>query len=240
MTRECVKSLKDYNIHEVIVVDDGSPIKYKIDGVTQINKEVNEGFPKTVNMGWAKTDGDYIVTANNDLTFIDPHSIDRLIEPLKNGYDISSIRTTDSDGWETQDIMEENAKFGSLWAMKRSVYDELGDLETCFGRGYFEDLDYWHRALDEGFKIVKNHNGLVEHVGKATFNTLSGNIYNESMVRFKEKWGNEAILFVQEQEKGNVIVLVDKYDLTNYTKEQKAKIRQGEISPKDARKALGL
>lgn len=172
MTEECLDSLHEESPDEVIVVDDGSPLPL---GPITVSKFIrlpsNQGYPRAVNAGWFEATGDVIITANNDIVFY-PDWLKHLLFPLDNGYDISSIRTTEPDGWTTEDNITEGEKFGSLWAMKREVYETLGGLDERFGQGYFEDTDYWRRALEAGFRIGKNHRGLVEHRGHATFDVV--------------------------------------------------------------------
>ena len=169
MTFDCLSGLWDKG--QVIVVAD------------------KQSFAQNVNAGLKIARGDIIAVLNNDLDFIDPHWLHCLTEPLKD-YDICSIRTTE-EGWETKDWLEEGAKFGSIWAMNRRVYDTIGGLDESFGN-YFEDLDYQKRAEDAGFRVVKNHNGLVEHLGKATAKVLDpeDKQYNIAMERFRQKHGS--------------------------------------------------
>ena len=168
MTFDCVSGL--YDKGEVLVIAD------------------QQSFAKNVNKGLKIARGDIIVVANNDLKFIDPFWLHHLTDPLKD-YDICSIRTTE-EGWETKDWLEEDAKFGSIWAIRRQVYDKIGGLDESFGN-YAEDLDYRRRALNAGLKIVKNHNGLVEHIGKATFKEVDPDDeqYNVAMQKYLDKWG---------------------------------------------------
>lgn len=193
LTRNCLESLRGF-LGRITIVDDGSPIKWdygKQFDVSSVVLENNVGYAGAVNAGLKEAKEDFIIVANNDTEFIDPYWLHHLITPLKNGYDISSIRTTDADGWETRDWLEENAKFGSLWAMKRKVYDSLGGLNEEYGKGYFEDLDYHRRAEVAGFKVVKNHAGLVEHKGKATFKVVDpeDTSFLEAREKFIKTWG---------------------------------------------------
>ena len=75
---------------------------------------------------------------------------------------------TDETGWETHDVVTTGDYFGSIWAMKRHVYETLGGLDTDFTLGAFEDKDYYNRARKAGFTIGKYHGALVEHIGRAT------------------------------------------------------------------------
>lgn len=178
MTERCLASLDYYGRPDkVIVVDDGSPLKLggqnpfmAQTNASLIERKTNGGFPAAVNSGLKAATGDVLIISNNDIIFAE-NWLTELLKPLKD-YDISSIRVSDSDGHETEDKITEGDKFGSLWAMKRKVYEKLGGLDESFGTGTFEDLDYYVRAKKAGFKIAKNHSVAVEHIGRATFDVV--------------------------------------------------------------------
>lgn len=191
MTEKCVQSLKDTTDDlEIIIIDDGSPISPKpIDGTKYFGRTINGGYTSAVNLGLYRATGDVLIIANNDITFL-PGWYEALMKPIEMGYDISTIRTTDCDGWETEDKITDDDKFGSLFAMKREVYDLLGGFSKRF-RGYFADLDYRRRALNAGLKIGKNHNGLVEHIGKKTYSESdpADNEFLEMRDKYMKVWG---------------------------------------------------
>lgn len=186
ITQQCIDSLRD-PIDQLIVVDDGSPLRSKL---STMRRHRNGGYAKAVNSGLRKANGDVLIISNNDIVFY-PGWLQAILQPLRQGYDISSIRTSDSDGWEIEDKITEGDKFGSIWAMKRKVYETLGGLDETFGKGYAEDLDYRRRAINAGFRIAKNHAGLVEHQGKATFRQVDpeDRHYHQALKHYKEKWG---------------------------------------------------
>lgn len=186
MTKNCLESLDFERPDQVIVVDDGSPVSSDIATVVLPQ---NKGFGGAVNSALKLAYGDIIVVSNNDIVFT-PNWLSELCKPLKLGFDVSSIVTSDQ-GWETKDLITEGDRFGSLWAMKREVYEKIGGFDEQFGMGYFEDTDYYLRAKKAGFKIGKNWNGLVEHKGKATFSVVDphDNQYLQSQKLFKDKWG---------------------------------------------------
>lgn len=191
MTVRCVLSMNETGKpDEVILVDDGSPLSPG-EVPEFISRPVNGGYAAAVNTGLAAAKGNILIICNNDIVFIQPRWLDHLIKPLNEGYGISSIRTTDADGWTVEDKITEGDKFGSIWALKREVYEKIGPLDDSFGKGYFEDLDYQKRAEDDGFKVAKNHAGLVEHVGKATFKEIDPDdkVYQGAMKKFVKKWG---------------------------------------------------
>jgi len=187
MTANCLNSMGDEKPDEIIVVDDHSPVDHTFKGVTNIRRKTNGRFPKAVNTGLQAATGDVLIVCNNDITFY-PGWLKGLLKCLKT-CDIGSIRVTDSDGWETHDVITTGDYFGSIWAMKRHVYETLGGLDEDFNS--YEDKDYYLRAIEAGFTIGKYHGALVEHIGRAT----AGEVYpnNEDNIASKEKfikkWG---------------------------------------------------
>lgn len=172
LTRHCLASLVYGRPDEVILVDDCSPLQVEFTGVDKHIKRTENGyFPKCANTGWAEAKGDILILSNNDIVYT-PGWLEGILKPLEEGYDISSVRMSDSDGYTTEDKITEGDRFGSLWAMKRNVYETIGGFDESFGKGTFEDLDFHKRAIAAGFRIGKNHNALVEHKGRATMDTL--------------------------------------------------------------------
>ena len=184
MTANCLNSMGDEKPDEIIVVDDNSPIEHEFEGVINIRRPKNGRFPKAVNTGLRESRGDIIIVCNNDITFY-PGWLKGLLKCLKT-CDIGSIRVTDSDGWETHDVVTTGDYFGSIWAMKREVYDTIGGLDDRFALGSFEDRDYYNRAREAGFTIGKYHGALVEHIGRATNDVEFPN--HEDFALGKEKY----------------------------------------------------
>ncbi len=177
MTSQCLMSACGDKPDEVILVNDGSPPGNDIISTLQplyslgvldvrIDRETNGGYSAAANDGLRAATGDVIIVGNNDLTF---HTswLTGLLKPLRDGYDIATCWTSDQDVKREYGI-EDDAKFGSLFAMTRSAYERLGGFDEQF-RGYFADLDYRNRALDMGLKIGKNLHMVVDHLAKATY-----------------------------------------------------------------------
>lgn len=177
MTSTCLLSVWGDRPSEVILVNDGSPEgndsintlhPLYSDGILdkRIDRPVNGGYSAAVNDGLKEATGDVLIVGNNDLTF-HVSWLTGLLKPLRDGYDIATCWTSDQDV-KIEYGIEEDAKFGSLFAMRRRVYDKLGGFDEQF-RGYFADLDYRRRAIDAGFKIGKNLHMCVKHEAKATY-----------------------------------------------------------------------
>lgn len=201
LTRACLDSLKNGRPDEVILVDDCSPLVFE-QVVTEksdwgikvptkyIRRETNGGFPKCANTGFKAATGDILILSNNDITFTEGW-LEAILEPLKQGFDISSVRMSDSDGLETEDKITEGDRFGSLWAQRREVYEALGGFDETFDKGTFEDLDFHKRAEEAGFRIGKNHAVVVNHVGRATMDKLypDRRDFHEGKIHFEQKYG---------------------------------------------------
>lgn len=191
MTVQCISSLRHGVPDEVIIVDDGSPLDPTELGVVfnnYIRLEDNGGFAKAVNTGLEMASGDILIISNNDVVFT-PKWLTGLLKPLYEGFDLSTIRTSNHTT-ETEDKITEGDKFDAIWAMKRHVYEKIGRLDESFGN-YFEDTDYRKRAENAGFRIGKNHNAMVYHESKATVKIVdpTDSYYHTAMERYKIKHG---------------------------------------------------
>jgi len=231
MTQRCLESILvgEHLEVELIVVDDGSPLKAELGDAIQIVLPENQGYAAAVNAGLDAANGEYLVISNNDIVFIQPDWLEQLLKPLKEGAGISTIRTTEPDGWQTEDKYEENAKFGSLWAMTRATYEALGPLDERFGKGYGEDLDYWHRARNAGIRIVKNHNGLAEHLGKATFKVTDpkDSAFNRFLIEYHKKWPDEHRIFLLPDRR---VISFNKWELIDMSGDDKKTYTSQEIT----------
>lgn len=173
LAEACIASLDIERPDEVIVVDDGSPEKLrKIEGIDRlVALPENRGYVAAASAGMAVAQGDVVIVGNSDIIFF-PQWMTHLLQPLREGCDISTIRTTEPDGWETSDRMEIEARFGCLFAISRGALDLLGGFDARFVH-FFADTDLRRRALNLGIKIAKNHRGLVAHKGSATYSRLA-------------------------------------------------------------------
>lgn len=191
MTQDCVNSVAATSSpDQIIVVDDGSPVKAEIDFATNIRLPENKGYAGAVRAGYEHSEGDVLIILNND-TLAVKGWFEGLLEPIEKGYDIVSIRTSDSDGYEKVDKITEGDKFGSCWAIRTPVWHDLGGLSEEFGRGYAEDLDLWKRAIKKGYRIAKNHNAVIFHEGKKTFKEIDPDdtYYTDALMKYKDKHG---------------------------------------------------
>lgn len=183
MTKDCIDSAGE--VDELIIVNDGSPITTSFETIWYPE---NGGYTKAANTGLELARGDILVLGNNDLLFHD-NWLRELTWLLDIGYDVATVWTSDQKV-KLEDRIEKDAKFGSIFAMKRHVYEAIGGFDPTF-RGYFADTDYRLRILDEGFKIGKNLSSVIEHKSKATYEIVDPNDieFNRAKVLFEQKWG---------------------------------------------------
>lgn len=188
MTMACLTSLRLALPDEVILVDDGSPIKIEPPiECTEVELLDNSGYSAACNAGLEACTGDIIIIGNNDLTF-DEKWLRGLLCVLEEGFDVATCWTTDQK-YTKEPVIAEWDKFGSLFAMTRQVYETIGGFDETF-RGYFADTDYQQRLKKAGFRIGINKNIVVEHKAKATYSKTDPDDeeYNRAKLLFEMKY----------------------------------------------------
>lgn len=192
MTDRCLTSLFMYTPPntEVVIVDDGSPVAYDTDLGRLIVMPENSGYVKAVNTALKEVKGDIIVLGNNDIVFHD-NWLTELLFPINLGYDIATCWSSDQRDIKLEDRIEDRPFFGSLLALTREVYKELGGFDERF-RGYFADTDYRRQAISHGFRIGKNCNMVIEHEAKATYAITDPDDYEfqRAALLYENKYGD--------------------------------------------------
>jgi GT2 family glycosyltransferase len=198
MTVDCLNSLfntTDKELDEVIVIDDGSPIRVEFVNDTNFKHNIqnytkgkNGGYSSAVNMGLFYAKGDIIIVGNNDLIF-DKDWLPKLLKPFEEGFDVATCWTTDQK-YKLEPVVSETDKFGSLFAMKRNVYETIGGFDEQF-KGYFADTDYIERINQAGFRIGINKNLAVKHLAKATYKVTDpdDSEFKRAKLLFEAKYG---------------------------------------------------
>ena len=78
-------------------------------------------------------------------------------------------------------------------AIRREVWDEVGELDESFGIGLFEDDDYSERLRAAGYRLLCAEDVYVHHFGEAAFGELVpdgryAELFEENRRRFEAKW----------------------------------------------------
>lgn len=182
-----------------------------------IINDQNRGFAAANNQGIAQAEGKYVVLLNND-TVVTNDWLESMLRHLQNS-DIGLVGpVTNSVGNEAKiavdyvnieqmhefaaryTIENEGRHFGIsvlamfCVAMRREVFDEIGELDEAFGIGMFEDDDYCRRIQSAGYRTVCAEDSFVHHYGQASFKKLidSGEyqaIWDRNQAYFEKKWG---------------------------------------------------
>lgn len=81
--------------------------------------------------------------------------------------------------------------FGHCMLISRKVIEDIGNFDTRFGIGYFEEIDYCKRAKDKGYKIVVANHSFIHHFGNKTLDLLNINrdeLKKTNQKIFCDKW----------------------------------------------------
>ncbi len=158
--------------------------------------EENKGYAGGNNQGMAMARGDIIILLNND-TICPADWIERLVEPLRDNPRLGMVGPmTNSAGNEQMlDVFCAGASSQHTWlrdfyrvrrgrrhltdrlgffcvALRRELYEQIGDLDEGFELGYFEDDDYCLRAVAAGWQLAVIEDAFVYHHGSVSFNSI--------------------------------------------------------------------
>ena len=175
---------------QIIVADDMSTdgsVEYlhkHFPGVAVVERNKREGFAGNVNAGVARAAGDIIVLLNTDVEpqrgFLDPllaHFVDPdvfavgcLEKSLEEGETI--LRGRGLARWEKGYYIHSRGdvdRIPTAWvsggsgAFRRSMWKELGGMDTLYNPFYWEDIDLSYRARKAGWKTLFEAKSIVHH-----------------------------------------------------------------------------
>jgi len=209
--------------HELVVVDNGSGPETRayLEALAGANAHVrvlrnerNDGFAAAVNQGVRASRGDAVVVLNND-TIVPPGWLEALTEVARRpDVGLASPATNRSccdaetrvsyrtygellaaAGRREGDLADAGRLAMFCTALRRSVYEQVGQLDERFGPGMFEDDDYVLRVRAAGLRVVVVPSLLVHHFGQSTVCDPAtvpdfGGLFHENRRRFEEKWGS--------------------------------------------------
>lgn len=172
------------NINEIIVTDDDSTdqsvevVKNNFPEVRIVTRPENGGFSSNVNFGVLHSHADLIVLLNTDVSpkkdFLESaliHFKNQKVFSVGSNTGGSWARADFQDGffWHSQANEKPASTHNTLWVsggsgiFRRTIWDELGGLDTLFNPFYEEDLDIGYRATKRGYINIWEPKSLVEH-----------------------------------------------------------------------------
>lgn len=175
---------KANNVLEVIATDDASTdgtvtlLKNQFPEVIVVERKQNKGFASNVNTGFSKTQGDYVFLLNSDaspdkdcLKFALPHFKDPKVFSV--GCNVGGLwaigKFEDGFFWHGQGEGQGEKAHQTLWAsggsaiFRKSIWDELGGMDTLFDPFYEEDVDLGYRATKRGYINIWEPKSHVNH-----------------------------------------------------------------------------
>lgn len=179
-----LRAAQHSKVNEVIVSDDNSSdnsveiLKKEFPEVKVVERKINGGFSSNVNFGASHTNADLIVLLNSDASprkdFLDsliPHFQESKIFSVGSNTGGSWARAEFKNGffWHSQAEIIPTFAHRSLWVsggsgiFRKSIWDELGGLDTLFDPFYEEDLDLGYRATKRGYINLWEPKSIVEH-----------------------------------------------------------------------------
>jgi len=175
---------------EIIVTDDMSTdgsvayLKKNFPTVIVVERRKHEGFAANVNAGVARATGDIVVLLNTDVEpepdflepllahFADPDvfAVGCLEKSIESGKTI--LRGRGIARWEKGYYIHsrgEADRVSTAWvsggsgAFRKSMWKDLGGMDTIYNPFYWEDIDLSYRARKAGWKTVFESKSVVRH-----------------------------------------------------------------------------
>lgn len=191
-TLKCFETLKKYsNDYELIVIDNGSPIPfdpltfgYECDVYVR-NKE-NKGNAGAWNEGLKLAKGEYLLLADNDVEFSEGW---QQMQELADGAIVFPMTRFGNAG--TDEYKQTLAGF--FWMMSRATLEKIGPVSEEYGLAYYEDTDYFKRAMTQGIQLKCDTRVKIFHHGKSTSSKIPKmeDLENRNEKKYLSKWGYE-------------------------------------------------
>lgn len=164
--KECVDSIRSqtYPVHEIIVVNDGSPDNTsevaKELGVILVEKE-NGGLSSARNAGIKVATGDYIMCLDADDKLV-PGAIEEHVRLMKDDMTIAQCALMEfgerhavmvPNNTSLERIMQSNTVYCNAMFPRKAWVESGGFDESVTMRWGYEDWEFWLRLLALGYKV---------------------------------------------------------------------------------------
>jgi len=83
--------------------------------------------------------------------------------------------------------------FGFCLLVQRDTFNKIGGLDTGYGPGFFEDVEFCLKLRRAGHKLALAQDVFVHHAGHASFKANGLGIdrqHRDNYRRFKRRWGD--------------------------------------------------
>jgi len=227
---ESIRQYTQPGTYELIVVDnhseDDTPLWLQEQpDVRAILNDFNAGFPVGCNQGIAVSRGDHILLLNND-TVVTARWLDNMLTALHSSSDIGAVSTLTNNCSYYQSLpvsytsMQQMQQFADsfnrsnpeLWMerlklvgynmlIRRSILEQIGELDERFTPGNYEDDDLSLRIRKAGYRLLLCKDTFIHHHGSISFGARSASfqqLLENNREKFVDKWGfdptNDAII----------------------------------------------
>lgn len=210
MTLKCIAAIANttrQNKIELIIVDNGSKLPAYFRPDIHLRNPINIGYGPAINQGIKLSHGKYIVAMNNDV-FAEEGWLDPLIRTLEEDPMIGVVRpiavgesaygaeNAKRKFGEPSLIIDQKDFHGFCYLLKRETLDNLLEdghyFDEQYAPAYCEDMDMWVRLTKAGYKMARNTDSKVQHLGGATSGAIAqkGEVdLNANRIKFFKKHG---------------------------------------------------
>src|SRR3990167_1387921 len=210
---------KEKTPYELIVIDNGSPIKPPTLQSYYADKVVTHAQNLGVSVAWNKgiriSFGEYIVIINNDVQVFEGW-LEGLKEVLDSGeadlvmaHPMYSLTEPFARAIESKMVLEGKSIFDSIGTdfscvmFKKELFDLIGEFDENFF-AYCQDVDFLRRMEVAGKKYKVVDKVAIHHISDATGASIgeTPDIMNQDKAKFEEKWTKPAFdpQYLQEEE----------------------------------------
>jgi len=214
LTNKCLDGISKtngINMCEVILVDDGSDIKYinflkkMYSFVKFISHNQNLGFAQAVNTGIKNSKYELILLLNNDVQILENDWLVRFVNASQQySYDISSPKQSMLD--EKFNYIEDARRnkysedkcfcypVGWCLLVKKQVFKEVGLLPLNFGIGFWEDTA-WAYIIKNNYPQFKI--GIIEGIDKAKLLHVEHQTFRAENIDISEQYSKNRKIFLE-------------------------------------------
>jgi GT2 family glycosyltransferase len=175
---------------EIFVLDDGSKIPYKREGIRIGRVDENMGFLYAARLGIQLALGDIKILMNNDVVVTGDFI--PLVEKQIKRSPLSLVGNTLADwdtGWNTFNGKVFPYLEGYFLAASKQIWEDIS-FDTRFAPNDYEDVDLSTQAYKLGYPVVPLNCSFIRHLGAGTigYNPEREKLTRINQEKFAKKW----------------------------------------------------